>query len=97
VKGLRIGLPREYFIEGSIGREEALDDAIAVYTALGAEFRSSASPYRLRGGQLLPDSHRRGELQPGPLDGVRFGHRAAGAKGLQEMFARTRDEGSVRR
>jgi len=95
VKGLRIGLPREYFIEGlDPDVKKTLDDAIAVYTALGAEFRELSLPhtdYAVASYYLIATAEASSNLAR--YDGVRFGHRAAGAKGLQEMFARTRDEG----
>ena len=95
VKGLKIGLPREYFIEGlDPDVKKALDDAIAVYTALGAEFHEISLPhtdYAVASYYVIATAEASSNLAR--YDGVRFGHRAAGAKGLQEMFARSRDEG----
>ena len=95
VKGLKIGLPREYFIEGlDLDVKKALDDAIAVFTALGAEFHEISLPhtdYAVASYYVIATAEASSNLAR--YDGVRFGHRAAGAKGLQEMFARSRDEG----
>jgi aspartyl-tRNA(Asn)/glutamyl-tRNA(Gln) amidotransferase subunit A len=95
VRGLKIGLPREYFIPGlDPDVKKALDDAIAVYTALGAEFREIALPhtdYAVATYYLIATAEASSNLAR--YDGVRFGHRSAEAKSLIDMFARSRDEG----
>ncbi|HEY6871743.1 MAG TPA: Asp-tRNA(Asn)/Glu-tRNA(Gln) amidotransferase subunit GatA [Geobacteraceae bacterium] len=95
VKGMRIGLPREYFIPGLDPEVKiALDAAIATYTALGAELREITLPhtdYAVATYYLIATAEASSNLAR--YDGVRFGHRAEGAKNLTEMFARTRDEG----
>jgi aspartyl-tRNA(Asn)/glutamyl-tRNA(Gln) amidotransferase subunit A len=95
VKGMRIGLPKEYFIPGlDPAVKKALDEAIETYTRLGAEFREIALPhtdYAVATYYLIATAEASSNLAR--YDGVRFGHRAEGAKGLAEMFSRTRDEG----
>ena len=95
VKGLRIGLPKEYFIPGlDPAVKKALDEAIETYTRLGAEFREITLPhtdYEVATYYLIATAEASSNLAR--YDGVRFGHRAEGAKGLAEMFSRTRDEG----
>ncbi len=95
VKGLRIGLPKEYFIPGlDPAVKKALDEAIETYTRLGAEFREITLPhtdYAVATYYLIATAEASSNLAR--YDGVRFGHRAEGAKGLAEMFSRTRDEG----
>ncbi len=95
VKGMRIGLPREYFIPGLDPEvKKALDAAIAIYQGLGAEFREISLPhtdYAVATYYLIATAEASSNLAR--YDGVRFGHRTEGAKGLIEMFSRTRDEG----
>ncbi len=69
VKGLKIGLPREYFIEGLDPEvRSAVEAAIAEYRRLGAELVEISLPHTdLCGRLLLPDRHRRGFQQPRPL------------------------------
>src|SRR6266567_3626624 len=95
VKGMRIGLPKEYFIPGlDPAVKKALDAAIETYTRLGAEFREITLPhtdYAVATYYLIATAEASSNLAR--YDGVRFGHRAEGAKGLAEMFSRTRAEG----
>ena len=95
VKGLKIGLPREYFIPGlDPAVKQALDEAIETYRGLGAEFREITLPhtdYAVATYYLIATAEASSNLAR--YDGVRFGHRAEGAKGLIDMFSRTRDEG----
>jgi len=95
VKGLKIGLPREYFIPGlDPAVKQALDEASETYRGLGAEFREIALPhtdYAVATYYLIATAEASSNLAR--YDGVRFGHRAEGAKGLIDMFSRTRDEG----
>jgi aspartyl-tRNA(Asn)/glutamyl-tRNA(Gln) amidotransferase subunit A len=95
VKGVTIGLPKEYFIPGlDPDVKKALDEAIAVYTDLGARFREITLPhtdYAVASYYLIATAEASSNLAR--YDGVRFGHRTAEAKSLGEMFAKTRDEG----
>jgi aspartyl-tRNA(Asn)/glutamyl-tRNA(Gln) amidotransferase subunit A len=95
VKGLKIGLPKQYFIEGlDPDVKRALDEAIALYKSLGAEIREVSLPhteYAVATYYLVATAEASSNLAR--YDGVRFGHRAESAKGLIEMYARTRDEG----
>jgi aspartyl-tRNA(Asn)/glutamyl-tRNA(Gln) amidotransferase subunit A len=96
VKGMRIGLPREYF-EGA-----GLDPAVkaAVERALGALTEQGASAvevslphteYALSAYYLIAPAEASSNLAR--YDGVRYGHRAEGATGLIEMMSKTRAEG----
>jgi aspartyl-tRNA(Asn)/glutamyl-tRNA(Gln) amidotransferase subunit A len=95
VKGLKIGLPKQYFIEGlDPDVKRAMDDAIALYRSLGAEIREVTLPhteYAVATYYLIATAEASSNLAR--YDGVRFGHRSEAAKGLTEMFAKTRDEG----
>jgi aspartyl-tRNA(Asn)/glutamyl-tRNA(Gln) amidotransferase subunit A len=95
VKGMKIGLPSQYFIEGlHPDVKKAMDEAIALYKALGAEIREVSLPhteYAVATYYVIATAEASSNLAR--YDGVRFGHRSESAKGLTEMFARSRDEG----
>ena len=95
VKGLKIGLPKEYFIPGlDPDVKKAMDEAIAAYTGLGAEFREITLPhtdYAVATYYLIATAEASSNLAR--YDGVRFGHRTTEAKSLIEMYTKSRDEG----
>jgi len=95
VRGLRIGLPREYFIEGlDPDVKKALDDAIATFRGLGAEFVEMSLPhtgYAIAVYYLIATAEASSNLAR--YDGVRFGHRNPDARGLLDMYMVSRDEG----
>jgi aspartyl-tRNA(Asn)/glutamyl-tRNA(Gln) amidotransferase subunit A len=94
LKGLRIGLPKEYFGDGlEAGVRAQLDAAIQVFADQGAEIREVSLPhtrYAIDTYYLLCTSEVSSNLSR--FDGVRFGNRVA-ADGLPEMIAETRDQG----
>jgi aspartyl-tRNA(Asn)/glutamyl-tRNA(Gln) amidotransferase subunit A len=95
VKGLKIGLPREYFIEGLDPEvKRAMDEAIATYKGLGAEFVEISLPhtdYAVATYYLIATAEASSNLAR--YDGVRFGYRNAEARGLLDMYMLSRDEG----
>jgi len=95
VKGLRIGLPKEYFIAGlDPDVQAAMDQAIATYRALGAEFVDVSLPhtdYAVATYYLIATAEASSNLAR--YDGVRFGHRAEHASGLLDMYTRSRSQG----
>lgn len=95
VKGLRIGLPKEYFIDGlDPDVQRAMDAAIATYRSLGAEFVDISLPhseYAVATYYLIATAEASSNLAR--YDGVRFGHRTEAAGGLLEMYAKSRSEG----
>jgi aspartyl-tRNA(Asn)/glutamyl-tRNA(Gln) amidotransferase subunit A len=80
VKGLRIGVPREYFIEGiEPAVESAVRRAIAVLEGQGAEVRQISLPhtrYALPVYYLLAPAEASANLAR--YDGIRYGPRVAG-------------------
>ena len=94
LKGLKIGLLREFF-DGLEARNAALiHDAIAVYRSLGAETREVSLPnlplsvptyYVVAPAECSSNLSR--------FDGVRFGHRCAAPKDLMDLYERSRGEG----
>jgi aspartyl-tRNA(Asn)/glutamyl-tRNA(Gln) amidotransferase subunit A len=95
VQGLKIGLPREYYIEGlHPDVKKSLDAAIETYRGLGAEFVDISLPhtdYAVATYYLIATAEASSNLAR--YEGVRFGHRTAEAGGLMEMMSRSRDEG----
>jgi aspartyl-tRNA(Asn)/glutamyl-tRNA(Gln) amidotransferase subunit A len=95
VKGLKIGLPREYFIDGlDADVKQAMDAAIDTYRALGAEFAEVSLPhtdYAVAAYYLIATAEASSNLAR--YDGVRFGHRTAESGGLLEMYMKSRAEG----
>ena len=95
VQGLRIGLPREYFIEGLDPEvKAAVDAAIAQYRALGAEIVEVSLPhtdYAVACYYLIATAEASSNLAR--YDGVRFGLRVEEGKGLLEMYMKSRAAG----
>jgi len=96
VSGLVIGLPREYFARD--GAEPAVLDAVrgavAELEAAGAKLREVAlphTPHAVAAYYLIATAEASSNLAR--YDGVRYGHRASGARSLTEMYLRTRSEG----
>lgn len=95
VAGLKIGLPREYFIEGlDDDVRRAMDQAIATYRELGAELVDVSLPhtdYAVACYYLIATAEASSNLAR--YDGVRFGVRAAHSRDLVDMYTRSRAEG----
>jgi len=95
VRGLKIGLPKEYFIAG-LDRDvqESMDRAIETYGRLGAEFVEISLPhtdYAVATYYLIATAEASSNLAR--YDGVRFGHRSGHAEGLIDMMTKSRSEG----
>ncbi len=96
VKGLRIGLPREYF-EGE-GLDPAVKEAVE-RTLMSLEDQGATvvdvslphTGYALSTYYLIAPAEASSNLAR--YDGVRYGHRAEGVSGLIEMMSKTRAEG----
>lgn len=95
VKGLKIGLPKEYFIDGLDPEVQAsMDNAIAHLKSQGAEFVEVSLPhtsYAVACYYLIATAEASSNLAR--YEGVRFGHRASEAQGLIEMMTQSRAEG----
>ena len=94
VKGLRIGVPREYRMDGMPAGIEALwQQGLAWLREAGAETVDVSLPhtrYGLATYYIVAPAEASSNLAR--YDGVRFGHRAA-APDLTELYERTRAEG----
>lgn len=95
VAGLKLGLPREYFVEGMDPEvEAAVRGAVRELEKLGAQVVEISLPhtrYALATYYLIAPAEASSNLAR--YDGARYGHRARGAKGLRELYAQTREEG----
>jgi aspartyl-tRNA(Asn)/glutamyl-tRNA(Gln) amidotransferase subunit A len=95
VAGLKLGVPREYFVEGMDPEVEAsIREALKAYERLGATLVDVSLPhtkYALATYYLLAPAEASSNLAR--YDGVRFGQRAREARGLKEMYGLTRDQG----
>lgn len=95
VKGLRIGLPKEYYGEGLDLKVHAeLKKAIAQYEAMGAEIVEISLPhteYAVITYYIIAPAEASANLAR--YDGVRYGFRAANATSAPEMTTLSRTEG----
>jgi aspartyl-tRNA(Asn)/glutamyl-tRNA(Gln) amidotransferase subunit A len=95
VKGLRIGIPKEYFIEGLNKEvEKAIRDALVVLEKQGAKLVPVSLPnteLALPTYYIIAPAEASSNLAR--YDGVRYGHRADKPADLNDMYCRTRAEG----
>jgi aspartyl-tRNA(Asn)/glutamyl-tRNA(Gln) amidotransferase subunit A len=95
MKGLRIGLLKEFFEKGLDAEvEKRIREALAVYQKLGAELKEVSLPslplsvptyYVVAPAECSSNLAR--------FDGVRFGHRCENPKDLTDLYRRSRGEG----
>ena len=94
VKGLKIGLPKEYFVKGMDPEVEgAVKDAVKQLEALGAEVVEISLPntdYAISTYYLIAPAEAATNLAR--YDGVSYGERAEDAADLVEMMTRTRSQ-----
>lgn len=96
VKGMKIGVPKEYMQEGGLqdGVKEAVLEAIETYKKLGAIVETVSLPhskYGIPAYYIISSSEASSNLQR--FDGVRYGYRAKDVESLEELYVRTRTEG----
>jgi aspartyl-tRNA(Asn)/glutamyl-tRNA(Gln) amidotransferase subunit A len=95
IRGLRIGVVREWLGEGvESGTRAAVEAAIDRLAGLGAEIEDVALPhtdYALSAYYILAPAECSSNLAR--YDGVRYGHRAEGATDVVDLNMRTRGEG----
>jgi aspartyl-tRNA(Asn)/glutamyl-tRNA(Gln) amidotransferase subunit A len=95
VKGLKIGIPREYRVEGAAPEIDAIWDKAADWLkAQGAEVVEVSLPhtkYALPTYYIVAPAEASSNLAR--YDGVRYGHRAAGADDLVDLYEKSRAEG----
>lgn len=95
VKGLRLGVPTEYFAEGLDAEvRAAVEAAIQKLAAAGCQVVPVSLPhtkYAIPTYYVIATAEASSNLAR--FDGVRYGHRSADSKTLSAMYRRSRDEG----
>ena len=95
VKGMRIGIPRDYFGEGLDKEVKAkIMDAARLLEELGAvveEFDLKLVKYAIPTYYIIASAEASSNLAR--FDGVKYGYRASGYEELHSMYKRTRAEG----
>ena len=95
VKGLKIGIPKEFYGEG-INEEvkESLKKAIQKYKEMGArieEFSLDIAQYSLATYYIIACAEASSNL--GRFDGIRYTYRTKEFKNLKDLYKKTRSEG----
>ena len=95
VKGLKIGVPKEFFAEGLNEEVRAsLEKAIEKYKELGAEveeFSLDIAKYSLAAYYIIACAEASSNL--GRFDGIRYGYRTPNYDSLEDIFVKSRSEG----
>ena len=95
VKGLRIGVPKEYFIKGiDKDVEAAVRRSIALFKDLGASVVDISLPhteYAVSAYYIIGPAEASSNLAR--FDGAHYGYRAPDAKDIIDMYTRTRSQG----
>ena len=95
VKGMKIGIPRDYFGEGLDPEvKEAILKAAKVLEEKGAiveEFDLSLVEYAIPAYYVIASAEASSNLSR--FDGVKYGYRTAEYEGLHNMYKKTRSEG----
>ncbi len=95
MKGLRIGIPKEYFATGlKSDVHTVIKDALKVYERLGAEIIDISLPhtdYAVAVYYIVANAEASSNLAR--YDGVRYGYRTNNAQGVIDMYSKTRAEG----
>lgn len=95
IKGMRIGIPKEFRIEGmDKDVERSWQQGIDILREAGAEIVDMSLPYSkysMAVYYIIQPAEASANLAR--YDGVRYGYRAKGAKSLDEMYEKTRGKG----
>ena len=95
VKGMKIGIPKEYFGEGINEEVKAkLQEAIETYKKMGAEveeFSLDIAEYALATYYIIACAEASSNL--GRFDGIRYGYRTENFSNLKELYRNSRSEG----
>jgi aspartyl-tRNA(Asn)/glutamyl-tRNA(Gln) amidotransferase subunit A len=95
LRGVRLGLPREYQIEGIDPQvKAAIDAAVKQMNSLGAEIVDVSLPtteYATAVYYIVATAEASANLAR--FDGVRYGYRAENAKDVLDLYGRTREGG----
>jgi aspartyl-tRNA(Asn)/glutamyl-tRNA(Gln) amidotransferase subunit A len=95
VRGMKIGIPEEYFVEGmDPDVEKSVREAIKLFESWGATVRSVSLPhteYAVAVYYIIATAEASSNLAR--YDGVKYGFRSKGYQDLMEMYAQTRARG----
>ncbi len=95
LRGVRLGVPKEYMIEGIDPQVRvAIDAAVKQLNSLGAEIVEVSLPsteYAVAVYYIIATAEASANLAR--FDGVRYGHRAENPKNVLDLYGRTREEG----
>jgi aspartyl-tRNA(Asn)/glutamyl-tRNA(Gln) amidotransferase subunit A len=95
IKGLRLGIPREYFISGiDPSVESCVKEAVRALEGLGARTVEISLPhteYAIAAYYIIATAEASSNLAR--YDGVKYGYRTKDADDLIGMYMKTRDEG----
>ncbi len=95
IKGVRIGLPKEYLSEGNDPAvSAAVQTAVQKLTELGAEIVEISLPHAeavVAAYYIIACAEASSNLSR--FDGIRYGHRAESTNGLDDLYSRSRAEG----
>ena len=95
IKGLRIGIPKEYFMTGLNPEVSgAVKNALKIYERLGARTIEISLPhteYAVAVYYIVANAEASSNLAR--YDGVRYGYRTENASGVIDMYSRTRSQG----
>ena len=95
VKGMKIGVPKEFFGEGINEEVKAkLQEAIQTYRELGAEieeFSLDVAQYALATYYIIACAEASSNL--GRFDGIRYGYRTPEYTNLKDIYKKSRSEG----
>lgn len=95
IKGLRVGVPKEYFGFGlNQETKKAIEDALRLFEKLGAEIIDISLPhteYAVAVYYVIVTAEASSNLAR--YDGVRYGHRSSSNNGIIDMYSRSRAEG----
>lgn len=95
IKGLRIGIPKEYAVKGLDSEVQAnVQAAIKKLESLGAKIVEISLPHTqaaVAAYYIIAPAEACSNLAR--YDGIRYGHRTSGAKSLAELYSKSRGEG----
>ncbi|MGB8463580.1 MAG: Asp-tRNA(Asn)/Glu-tRNA(Gln) amidotransferase subunit GatA [Terrimicrobiaceae bacterium] len=95
LKGVRLGIPKEYFVDGMDARvKSTIEAAIQLCADNGAEIVELSLPhteYAVSVYYIIATAEASANLAR--FDGVRYGRRASQPKDLMDLYVRTREEG----
>lgn len=95
IKGLKIGIPKEFFGQGlSTSVEKALNEAIYTLKQLGAECENISLPYSeyaLPAYYIISSAEASSNLAR--FDGIRYGYRPEDFDNLEDLYKKARSQG----